>query len=78
MADGRAALGFTSGSGAAGTVPAAVATLAERVLKMMFLTRLTLIVAALMAAGMARGRSSGLDRAGRRIPRSRSAQAGSG
>ena len=40
-----------SGSGAAGTVPRAVASLAERVLKMMFLTRLTLLLASLMAAG---------------------------
>jgi RNA polymerase sigma factor (sigma-70 family) len=44
----RAAL--APSSGAAGMVPAAVASLAERVLKMMFLTRLTLIVAVLSTA----------------------------
>jgi len=47
----RAALGYACGGGVTGTVPAAVATLAERVLKMMFLTRLTLMIASLMAAG---------------------------
>ena len=47
----QATLNYMSGSGASGTVPAAAAVLAERVLKVMFLLRLTLIVAALMAAG---------------------------
>ncbi len=44
----RAAL--APASGAAGTVPASVASLAERVLKMMFLARMTLIVALLLTA----------------------------
>ena len=46
----RAALGYASRTSIAGAVPAAVESLARRVLKMMFLTRLTLIVATLMAA----------------------------
>ena len=46
----RAALGKASGGGTAGTVSKAVSSLAERVLKMMFLTRLTLVIAALMTA----------------------------
>ena len=49
----RAALGHASGGVASGTVSATVAALAEGVLKMMVLTRLTLLVAALMAVGMA-------------------------
>jgi RNA polymerase sigma factor (sigma-70 family) len=44
----RAAMAISSGATAA--VPLAVSTLAERVLKMMFLARLTLVVAAVMAA----------------------------
>ena len=47
----QATLDYVAGSGVAATVPAAVAALAERVLKMMFLTRLTLLIASLMAAG---------------------------
>ena len=47
----QATLGFVSGSTAARAVPSAVATLAERVLKLMFLTRLTVILASLTAAG---------------------------
>ena len=47
------ALVYLPRSGAAGTVPAAVASLAERVLKMMMLTRLSLIVAAVTTAGAA-------------------------
>ena len=47
----QATLGFLSGSTAARVVPSAVATLAERVLKLMFLTRLTVILASLTAAG---------------------------
>ena len=47
----QATLDYVSGSDAARTVPRAVATLAERVLKMRFLTRLSLIMASLMAAG---------------------------
>ncbi len=49
----RAALGPVSGGVASGTVSATVAALAEGVLKMMVLTRLTLLVAALMVVGMA-------------------------
>ncbi len=43
---------LTPPSVATAAVPSAVSSLAERVLKMMFLARLTLIVAALMAAAM--------------------------
>ncbi len=46
----RAAIGHASGTGATATVSTTVSSLAERVLKMMFLARLTLIVAALMTA----------------------------
>ncbi len=46
----RAALGQASGCATAGAVSKAVSSLAERVLKMMFLTRLTLVIAALMTA----------------------------
>ena len=49
----RAALGPVSGGVASGTVSATVAALAEGVLKMMVLTRLTLLVAGLMVVGMA-------------------------
>ena len=72
----RAALGYASGCGTAATVPAAVASLAERVLKMMFLTRLTLVIAALMTAAGAVARGcAGFDGDGCRTPQSRSAQA---
>ena len=46
----RAALVDSSAAGATAVVTTAVSSLAERVLKMMFLARLTLIVAALMTA----------------------------
>ncbi len=51
----RAAFGHAPGVGATATMPATVSSLAERVLKMMFLARLTFILAALMttAAGTA-------------------------
>ena len=49
----RASLGFVSGTAAAGTVPQAAASLAERVLKMTFLTRLSLWFAPAIAAGTA-------------------------
>jgi RNA polymerase sigma factor (sigma-70 family) len=47
----RAAVGYASRGGASATVSAAVAALAERVVKTMFLARLTLILASVMAAG---------------------------
>ncbi len=46
----RASLGFASGAGAAGAVPGAAASLAERVLKMTLLTRLSLLCAPAIAA----------------------------
>jgi RNA polymerase sigma factor (sigma-70 family) len=49
----HAALGYASGEVASGMVPAAVAALAEGVLKMMILTRLTLFVASMVTVGMA-------------------------
>ena len=49
----RAALGYTSVGGAPGEVPASVAALAEGVLKMMILTRLSVLVASMMVVGMA-------------------------
>ncbi len=49
----RAALGQAAGGVASGTVSATVTALAEGVLKMMVLTRLTLIVAAVMGVGVA-------------------------
>ncbi len=72
----RAALSKTSGCGTAGTVSKAVSSLAERVVKMMFLTRLTLVMVALMtAAGAVGAPGAGFDRADREIHQSRSAQA---
>jgi RNA polymerase sigma factor (sigma-70 family) len=49
----QAALGPAAGGVASGTVSATVTALAEGVLKMMVLTRLTLIVAAVMGVGVA-------------------------
>ena len=46
----RAAMGYASGGVASGTVSTTVAALAEGVLKMMVLTRLTLLVGVMMAA----------------------------
>ena len=46
----RAALGYARGAGAVGTIPSSVSSLVERMLKMMLLTRLTLVIAALMTA----------------------------
>jgi RNA polymerase sigma factor (sigma-70 family) len=51
----RAAMSKAAGCATAGTVSKAVSSLAERVLKMMFLTRLTLVIAALMTAAGAAG-----------------------
>jgi RNA polymerase sigma factor (sigma-70 family) len=47
----QAALGYVSGVEAVGTVPATVASLAGRVLKMIFLTRLSVFLASLLVAG---------------------------
>jgi RNA polymerase sigma factor (sigma-70 family) len=49
----RTAMGQAAGSGTAGTLSQTVSTLAERVIKMMFLARLTLLVAAFMTASTA-------------------------
>ena len=49
----RAALGYSSGGVATGTVSAAVSALAEGVLKMMMLARLSLVVASAMTFGLA-------------------------
>ena len=51
----RAALGKASGCGTAASVSKAVTSLGERVIKMMFLTRLTFVIAALMTAAGAAG-----------------------
>jgi RNA polymerase sigma factor (sigma-70 family) len=51
----RAALGQASGCGTACAISKAVTSLAERVLKMMFLTRLALVIVALMTAAGAAG-----------------------
>ena len=67
----RAALLDSSAAGATAVVTTAVSSLAERVLKMMFLARLSLVVAALMtaAAGYDDSGRAWLDPAGRGIPR---------
>jgi len=49
----RAALGYLAGGASSGAVPATVAALVEGGLKMMFLTRLALLVATMMAIGIA-------------------------
>jgi len=49
----RAVLGYMAGGALSGTVPATVAVLVEGGLKMMFLTRLILLVATMAAIGMA-------------------------
>ena len=48
----RAALGYTSGGLAAGTIPATVASLAEGVLKMMLVTKFVVLIASLVALGL--------------------------
>jgi RNA polymerase sigma factor (sigma-70 family) len=74
----RAALVDSSGAGAAGIVTTAVSSLAERVLKMMFLARLGLVVAALMtaAAGMVTAIALGLPTMVAESPRADSPGAG--
>ena len=49
----RAAMGHVPGCGTAGTISQTVSSLAERVIKMMFLARLTLVVAASLTASTA-------------------------
>jgi RNA polymerase sigma factor (sigma-70 family) len=74
----RAALVDSSGAGATGIVTTAVSSLAERVLKMMFLARLTLIVTALTAAaaGMVTAVALGLSTTAAEPPRADSTRAG--
>ena len=54
------ALKFAAGGAASGTVPAAVSALAEGVLKMMFASRLKLILITLISLGGAAGLTAGL------------------
>ena len=54
----RAAMGHAPGCGTAGTISQTVSSLAERVIKMMFLARLTLLVAAFLTASTVRSRPS--------------------
>jgi RNA polymerase sigma factor (sigma-70 family) len=67
----RAALGHTVGAGTTEAVSVAVSSLAERVLKMLFLARLTLIVVALTtaAAGMMMAVAFGLTTTAAESPR---------
>ncbi len=56
----QCALKFAAGGAASGTVPAAVSSLAEGVLKMMFASRLKLILITLISLGGAAGLTAGL------------------
>ena len=74
----RAALVDSSAAGAAAIVTTAVSSLAERVLKMMFLARLSLVVAALTtaAAGMATAVALGWSPTAAESPKADSTRAG--